>query len=97
MDNNEQPECSIVTAKRNLEAALQEFVIAHYGPDHWLGDYVFSAVVVDMSVSSNGPKANHYLHDGRGPFHSMRGLTEEQADWLIELKEEERADDNREF
>jgi hypothetical protein len=92
MSDNDAP-VDIQSAKKNLEAALQAFVTANYGPDHWLGDYIFSAVVVDMSVSSIGPQANKYLHDGRGAFHSMRGLTEEQADYLIELKEEERADD----
>lgn len=81
---------NIQTAKKNLENALQQFVEAQYGPGHWLGDYVFSACVLDMN---GGPQQNLYLHDGRGAFHSMRGLTEEQADWLIELKEEERADD----
>jgi hypothetical protein len=83
-------ENNIQEAKKNLETALQEFVIAQYGDGHWLGDYVLSACVLDMN---NGPQNNHYLHDGRGAFHSMRGLTEEQADWLIEMKEEERADD----
>lgn len=86
-DGNNIQEC-----KKNLEAALQAYVVSQYGDDHWLGDYVLSAVVVDMGVEG-GPQRNHYLHDGRGAFHSMRGLTEEQADWLIELKEEERADD----
>jgi len=81
-------------AKKKLENALQEFITANYGPNHWLGDYVFSAAVVDMGVVDQGAQANLYLHDGRGAFHSMRGLTEEQADWLIDLKEEERADDN---
>lgn len=87
-DNNND----IQSAKKNLEEALQRFVVAQYGPTHWLGDYVLSAVVLDMS-GNGGAQTNHYLHDGRGAFHSMRGLTEEQADWLIELKEEERADD----
>lgn len=81
-------------AKKKFEAALQDLVLANYGPDHWLGDYVFSCVVVDMSVGTDGPQANLYMHDGRGAFHSMRGLTEEQADYLIDLKEEEKADDN---
>jgi hypothetical protein len=84
----------IQAAKKKLENALQEFITANYGPDHWLGDYVFSAAVVDMNVVDRGASANLYLHDGRGAFHSMRGLTEEQADWLIDLKEEEKADDN---
>lgn len=84
----------IQAAKKNLEDALQAYVVANYGPDHWLGDYVFSAVVIDMSLESNGPRQTMYLHDGRGPFHSMRGLTEEQADYLIDLKEEEKADGN---
>jgi len=83
-------EDNIPAAKKNLEEALQRFVNAQYGPGHWLGDYVLSACVLDMNA---GPQNNHYLHDGRGAFHSMRGLTEEQADWLIEMKEEERADD----
>jgi len=88
-DNNGN---DIQEAKKNLEQALQRFVVAQYGPSHWLGDYVLSACVLDMS-GDGGAQTNHYMHDGRGAFHSMRGLTEEQADWLIELKEEERADD----
>lgn len=83
---------NIQDAKKKLESALTEFIIAQYGPEHWLGDYVVSACVLDMSPSGSN-RQNLYLHDGRGAFHSMRGLTEEQADWLIELKEEERADD----
>lgn len=82
---------SIQETKKKFEAALQEFVVAQYGENYWLGDYVFSAVVLDMNVNG-GPQANHYLHDGRGAFHSMRGLTEEQADWLIDMKAEENAD-----
>lgn len=82
------------TAKKNLEKALQEFVTANYGPDHWLGDYIFSAVVVNMQVGGDGVEQNLYLHDGRGAFHSRRGLSEEHADYLIDLKEEEKADDN---
>jgi hypothetical protein len=82
---------NIQESKKKLEEALQEFVVAQYGEEHWLGDYVFSAVVLDMN-DTGGPQRNHYLHDGRGAFHSMRGLTEEQADWLIDLKEEENAD-----
>lgn len=82
----------ILEAKAKLESALTDFIVAQYGPEHWLGDYVLSAVVLDMSKTSD-TRQNLYLHDGRGPFHSMRGLTEEQADWLIEMKEEEsRAD-----
>lgn len=84
----------IQSAKQKLEQALQDFVIAQYGENHWLGDYVFSANVIDMTVVDQGAAQNLYIHDGRGAFHSMRGLTEEQADWLIELKEEEKADDN---
>lgn len=80
----------IQEAKKNLESALQAFIVTQYGAGHWLGDYVLSAHVLDMN---GGPQNNLYLHDGRGAFHSMRGLTEEQADWLIEMKEEERADD----
>lgn len=93
MSDNESTN-DIQDTRKKLEDALQAYVTAQYGSDHWLGDYVLSAVVIDMSVESNGPRANNYLHDGRGAFHSMRGLTEEQADWLIELKDEERADDN---
>lgn len=81
-------------AKKKLEAAMQEFVETEYGKDFWLGDYVFSIQVLDMTEGGHRG-ANHYLHDGRGPFHSMRGLTEEQADWLIDLKDEERADNDR--
>jgi hypothetical protein len=95
MSESHEPECSIVTAKKKFEDALQELIVANYGPDHWLGDYIFSAVVIDMSVEGNGPRQNNYLHDGRGAFHSMRGLTEEQADYLIDLKEEEKADDTQ--
>lgn len=76
-------------AKANLEAALQDYVIAQYGPDHWVGDYVLSAVVLDMSSTGN-PDKTHYIHDSRGAAHSVRGLTEEQADWLIDLRQEER-------
>ena len=76
----------IRTAKDNLEKAMQEFVTANYGEGHWMADYVFSMNVIDMSV--DGLQRNLYLHDGRGAFHSMRGLTEEQADWLIDLKEQ---------
>lgn len=80
----------IQTAKENLEKAMQEFVTANYGPDHWMQDYIFSVQVVDMSI--DGVQQNHYLHDGRGPYHSLRGLTEEQSDYLIDLKMEERDD-----
>lgn len=83
----------IQRTKKNLEAAMQAFIVAQYGPDHWLGDYVISACVIDMTVNTSGPQRNLYLHDGRGPFHSMRGLVEESADWLIEMKEEERSDE----
>lgn len=77
--------------KKNLEAAMQAFVTAQYGPDHWLGDYTFSAVVIDMNVGA-GPQQTHYLHDGRGPAHSLRGLTVEQEEWLMDLRMEERED-----
>jgi len=44
-------------------------------------------------VNMNGPvEETHYLHDGKGAFHSQRGLVEEHADWLIELKAEENDD-----
>jgi hypothetical protein len=84
----------IQEAKAKLESALTDFIVAQYGPEHWLGDYVVSAVVLDMSKNSD-MRHNLYLHDGRGAFHSMRGLTEEQADWLIELKEEANADEDK--
>ncbi len=78
-------------AKENLEKAIGEYVAETAGKDHWAGDYVLSVVVLDM----NGiPEKSEYIHTGRGPFHSMRGLTEEQADWLVELKMEEREDDD---
>lgn len=76
-------------AKKKLELALQEYVRAQYDDHHFLGDWVLSCVVVNLKGSE---KENNYLHDGSGAFHSMRGLTEEQADWLIELKEEEKRD-----
>lgn len=78
-------------AKDNLENALNDFAVASYGPGHWLGDYVFSAHVLDMREGVD-TRNNHYLHDGRGVYHSMRGLTEEQADWLIDMKQEEKED-----
>lgn len=80
---------NIQESKAKLEAAMQEFVTANYGEGFWMQDYIFSVQVVDMSVDT--PR-HMYLHDGRGAFHSLRGLTEEQADYLIELKEEEKAD-----
>jgi len=80
---------TIVQAKRNFEVALQNLIAAHYNENHWLGDYIVSASVVNM----NGPvEETHYLHDGKGAFHSQRGLVEEHADWLIELKAEENDD-----
>lgn len=82
-----------VEAKKKMEEAMQEYVFAEYGDrNHLLGDYVLSAVVLDFGETGSNQR-NHYLHLGRGAFHSMRGLTEEQADWLIDLKEEEKADD----
>ena len=81
-------------ARKKFEDALQEYIVAEYGQDHWVGDYVLSAVVLDMTDHAN-PNASQYFHTGRGPFHSQRGLTEEQADWLVDLKEEEREDGNR--
>lgn len=83
-------ELSIQEAKANLEKAMQDFVTTQYGQDHWMQDYIFSVQVVDMSI--DGVQQNHYLHDGRGPYHSLRGLTEEQSDYLIDLKMEERDD-----
>jgi hypothetical protein len=80
----------IQTAKQNLENALQEFVSANYGPGHWMQDYIFSVQVVDMTVE--GLTQHMYLHDGRGAYHSLRGLTEEQSDYLIDLKMEEKDD-----
>ena len=78
-------------AKKKLEEALTEFIVAEYGEDHWLGDYVLSAVALDMTPGAH-PDATHILHTGRGPYHSQRGLTEEQVDWLVDLKMEEKAD-----
>lgn len=80
---------NIQESKKKLEEALQDFIVAQYGEDHFLGDYVFSVQVLDMTEGVNTKRAL-YMHDGRGQFHSLRGLTEEQADYLIELKEEER-------
>ena len=80
-------------AKKKFEDALQEYIVSEYGEDHWVGDYVLSAVVLDMTAGAN-PNASQYFHTGRGPYHSQRGLTAEQDDWLTDLKMEERADDN---
>lgn len=76
-------------AKKKLEDALTEYIVAEYGPDHWLGDYVMSVVVLDMTPGAY-PEATNILHTGKGPYHAQRGLTEEQSDWLIDLKMEER-------
>lgn len=81
-------------AKKKLEDALTEFIVSEYGPDHWLGDYVMSVVVMDMSPTAQ-PDATHILHTGRGPHHSQRGLTTEQEEWLIDLKMEERENDEQ--
>lgn len=81
----------IERTKANLEAAMQAYIVAQYGPDHWLGDYVLSAVVLDMS-SGGGPDTTHYFHDSRGPSHSIRGLTIEQDEWLVDLRIEEKND-----
>lgn len=79
-------------ARKKFEDALAEYIVAEYGPDHWLGDYVMSVAVIDMTDNAH-PGASHYFHTGKGPYHSQRGLTEEQSDWLIDLKMEERQDD----
>lgn len=78
-------------ARKKFEKSLQEYIVAEYGPDHWLGDFVLSAVVLDMTEGAQ-PDSSHYLHTGKGPYHSQRGLTEEQVDWLVDLKMEERED-----
>lgn len=80
---------NIQESKKNLENALQDYIIAQYGEDHFLGDYIFSVQVLDMSEGVNTKQAL-YMHDGRGQFHSLRGLTAEQDDYLNELKEEEK-------
>lgn len=80
---------TIQEARKKLESAIQEYVRAQYDDQHYLGDWVMSCVVINLNGSE---KEHHYMHDGNGAFHSMRGLTEEQADWLIELKEEEKRD-----
>lgn len=81
---------NIQEAKAKLEAALQEFVVANYDDNHYLGDFVVSCSVIDMA---GNPQQHKYLHSGRGAFHSLRGLVKESADYLIELKEEEKLDD----
>jgi len=80
----------ILASREKLEAQIQEFVTANFGDGHYMCDYVISVSVVDMSIE--GMQQTKYLHDGKGPFHSMRGLTEEQADWLIDLRTEENAE-----
>jgi hypothetical protein len=82
----------ILATREQLEAKIQEFVTANFGEGHYMCDYVLSVSVVDMSVE--GLQKTKYLHDGKGAFHSMRGLTEEQQDWLMDLREEEDAENN---
>ena len=80
----------LLEARKKLEAALQEFVIANYGEEYWLGDYVLSAVVLDMA---GDPSKSTYMHHYRGPFHSIRGLTAEQVDFLTDLRQESEVGD----
>lgn len=79
-------------ARKKFEDALQEYIVSEYGEDHWLGDFVMSVVVLDMTSGAN-PNATQIFHTGKGPYHAQRGLTEEQSDWLIDLKMEEREND----
>lgn len=79
-------------ARKKFEDALQEYITAEYGEDHWVGDFVMSVVVMDMTPTAN-PGATLIYHTGKGPYHSQRGLTEEQSDWLIDLKMEEREEE----
>jgi hypothetical protein len=80
----------ILSKREELEAKIQEFVTANFGDGHYMCDYVISVSVVDMSVE--GLQQTKYLHDGKGAFHAMRGLTAEQEDWLFDLRSEENAD-----
>lgn len=78
-----------IEARRKFENALQEYITSEYGEDHWASDFVLSVVVLDMTEGAH-PGATHYFHTGKGPYHAQRGLTQEQDDWLTDLKMEER-------
>ena len=80
-----------LAARKALEEALGAYIVAEYGADHWLGDYVIAASVLDMNPGAV-PEATQLLHLGSGAYHSQRGLVEEASDWLIDLKLEERED-----
>lgn len=76
-------------AKEKLEQAIQDFIIADFGEDHYMGDYIVVAHVVPMATGIP-IQHNFYLHDGRGAPHSLSGLVNEAEDWVYDLKTEDR-------